>query len=161
MYRILALCIVFMFIAHSMAQNGNRYLKAERYTFSESAVSIQPPLYFDTTHLYKGLLHKATSSSLVASKAPDRNPIAFNQGLTKDYFLSQQLTLLKSEKISTATWEGMLYYLSFKVKDVQMQRMMLVTGSYNDTYILMANFPDMFSSQLTIPIRESMLTLSF
>jgi hypothetical protein len=69
--------------------------------------------------------------------------------------------LAKSEKIVTARWVGVVYYLAFEVKNVKMQRMMLVTGTYNDTYILMANFPDMFAAQLTVPIRESMVTLLF
>ena len=161
MYRVLLLLVLFLIASVSSAQNGSRYLKPERYTFPETGLSIQAPQHFDTTYLYKGLLHKATSSSLVSTKATGRNPIAFNQGLTTAYFSTQQLTLIKSEKIVTAHWEGVLYYLSFEIKNVKMQRMMLVTGTYNDTYIIMANFPDMFSSQLVVPIRESMLTLLF
>lgn len=161
MYRVLFLTALLAMAFNTSAQTGNRYLKTERYVFPETGLSIQAPLHFDTTYLYKGLLHKATSSSLVSSKAADRNPIAFNQGLTKEYFTTQKLTLIKSEKIVTSKWEGVLYYLSFEVKNVKMQRMMLVTGTYNDTYILMANFPDMFSSQLVVPVRESMLTLLF
>jgi hypothetical protein len=161
MHRILV--IVFFLIVTSAvnAQNGNRYLQQQRYTFPETGLSINAPQHFDTTYMYKGLLHKATSSSLVATKAADRNPIAFNKGLTKEYFSTQNLVLIKSEKLTTANWQGILYYLSFEVKNVKMQRMMLVTGTYNDTYILMANFPDMFASQLIVPIRESMLTLLF
>ncbi len=161
MYRIFLLLVLLSASFGIHAQNGNRYLKPERYTFPETGLNIQAPQHFDTTYLYKGLLHKATSSSLVSTKAADRNPIAFNQGLTAAYFSTQQLTLIKSEKIATTQWEGVLYYLSFEIKNVKMQRMMLVTGTYNDTYILMANFPDMFASQLVVPIRESMLTLLF
>lgn len=161
MYSILFLMVSLITAFSASAQSSNRYLKAERYTFPETKMSIQAPQHFDTTYLYKGLLHKATSSSLVSTKAVDKNPIAFNKGLTKEYFSTQQLVLIKSEKISTAQWQGVLYYLTFEVKNVKMQRMMLVTGTYNDTYILMANFPDMFSSQLIVPIRESMLTLLF
>lgn len=161
MYRILFLLISSIIVYNSGAQSTNNYLKPERYTFPETGLSIQAPQHFDTTYMYKGLLHKATSSSLVSTKAGERNPIAFNTVLTKQYFNTQNLTLIKSEKISTAQWQGVLYYLSFEVKDVKMQRMMLVTGTYNDTYILMANFPDMFASQLIVPIRESMLTLLF
>ncbi|WP_018342366.1 hypothetical protein [Cytophaga aurantiaca] len=161
MYRILFLILFLGTTYISGAQNKSSYLKAERYTFPETGFSIQAPQHFDTTYMYKGLLHKATSSSLVATKAANRNPIAFNQGLTKEYFSTQNLTLIKSEKIVTSKWNGVLYYLSFEVKNVKMQRMMLVTGTYNDTYILMANFPEMFASQLTVPIRESMLTLLF
>ncbi len=161
MYRVLFLMSLLITALNSGAQNSSRYLKTERYTFPETGMSIQAPQHFDTTYLYKGLLHKATSSSLVSTKATGRNPIAFNQGLTKDYFSTQHLVLVKSEKIVTAHWEGVLYYLSFEVKNVKMQRMMLVTGTYNDTDIIMANFPDMFASQLVVPIRESMLTLLF
>lgn len=162
MYRVLflmVLCIGTAFI--SVAQTGSGYLKPNRYTFPETGMSVQAPQHFDTTYMYKGLLHKATSSSLVSAIARDRNPIAFNQSLTKEYFSTQNLVLIKSEKIVTAKWEGILYYLSFEVKNIKMQRMMLVTGTYNDTYILMANFPDMFSSQLIVPVRESMFTLLF
>lgn len=161
MYRI-SIFLFFLLTAYGVgAQTGNRYLKAERYTFPENGLSIQAPQHFDTTYMYSGLLHKATSTSLVASKAADRNPIAFNQSLTKEYFSTQKLMLVKSEKIVTSRWEGVLYYLAFEVNNVKMQRMMLVTGTYNDTYILMANFPEMFASQLIVPIRESMLTLVF
>lgn len=161
MYRALFLLIMLITAFCAGAQNETRYLKSERYTFPETKLSIQAPLHFDTTYMYKGLLHKATSSSLVSSIARDRNPIAFNQSLTKEYFSTQNLVLIKSEKIVTSKWEGVLYYLLFEVKNIKMQRMMLVTGTYNDTYILMANFPDMFSSQLVVPIRESMFTLGF
>lgn len=161
MYRALLLLVLLSTVYVSNAQNNSRYLKTERYTFPETGFSINAPQHFDTTYMYKGLLHKATSSSLVSTKAVDRNPIAFNQGLTKEYFRTQNLVLVKTEKIVTPKWEGVLYYLSFEIKNVKMQRMMLVTGTYNDTYILMANFPDMFSSQLVVPIRESMLTLLF
>ena len=161
MYRVLFLMVLCIGTYTAGAQNNNHYLKAERYTFPETGLSLHAPQHFDTTYMYKGLLHKATSSSLVSTKAANRNPIAFNQGLTKEYFSTQNLTLIKSEKLVTTHWEGVLYYLSFEVKNVKMQRMMLVTGTYNDTYIIMANFPDMFSSQLMVPIRESMLTLLF
>ena len=161
MYRVLFLMVLLIAAYTTSAQNGNRYLKPERYIFPETGLSLQAPQHFDTTYLYKGLLHKATSSSLVSTKAVGRNPIAFNQGLTTAYFSTQHLVLIKSEKVVTAHWEGVLYYLSFEIKNVKMQRMMLVTGTYNDTYIIMANFPEMFSSQLTVPIRESMLTLLF
>lgn len=160
MYRVLFLMVLLVAAFCARAQSG-RYLKPERYTFPETGLSLQAPQHFDTTYMYKGLLHKATSSSLVSTKAIGRNPIAFNQGLTKEYFSTQNLVLIKSEKIVTAHWEGTLYYLTFEIKNVKMQRMMLVTGTYNDTYIIMANFPDMFSSQLTVPIRESMFTLLF
>jgi len=160
MFRVLFLMVLLTAALNSNAQNVNRYLKSERYTFPETGFSLNAPEHFDTTYMYKGLLHKATSSSLISAKAADRNPIAFNKGLTKEYFSSQNLILIKSEKIVTAKWEGFLYYLYFEVKNVKMQRMMLVTGTYNDTYI-MANLPDMFSSQLMVPIRESMLTLLF
>ena len=160
MYRVLFLMVLLSTTFYATAQKS-AYLKPERYTFPETGLSINAPQHFDTTYMYKGLLHKATSSSLVSTKAAGRNPIAFNKGLTKEYFSTQNLTLIKSEKLSTPHWEGILYYLSFEVKNVKMQRMMLVTGTYNDTYIIMANFPDMFSSQLIVPIRESMLTLLF
>jgi len=160
-YRVLFLLVLLTAALGANAQKDNAYLKTERYTFPETGLSINAPQHFDTTYMYKGLLHKATSSSLVSTKAVDRNPIAFTQGLTKEYFSTQNLVLLKSEKLKTPHWEGTLYYLSFDVKNVKMQRMMLVTGTYNDTYIIMANFPDMFSSQLIVPIRESMLTLLF
>lgn len=161
MNRVFILMMFLIAASGTNAQSANRYLKAERYTFPETGLNIQAPLHFDTTYMYKGLLHKATSSSLVSTKAAGRNPIAFNLSLTKEYFSAQQLVLIRSEKIVTSKWEGVLYYLYFEIKDVKMQRMMLVTGTYNDTYIIMANFPDMFSSQLTVPIRESMLTLLF
>lgn len=161
MYRVLFLMALQLAVFGANAQKNTGYLKPERYTFPETGLSLNAPQHFDTTYMYKGLLHKATSSSLISTKAANRNPIAFNQGLTKEYFSSQNLVLLKSEKLKTLHWEGTLYYLSFEVENVQMQRMMLVTGTYNDTYIIMANFPDMFSSQLIVPIRESMLTLLF
>lgn len=161
MYKVLFLFVLLSVAFSSEAQTGNGYLKPNRYTFPETGMSVQAPQHFDTTYMYKGLLHKATSSSLVSTIARDRNPIAFNQSLTKEYFSTQNLVLIKSEKIVTAKWEGVMYYLLFEIKDVKMQRMMLVTGTYNDTYILMANFPDMFSSQLVVPIRESMFTLLF
>jgi len=161
MYRVLFPMFLLITALVSNAQNSNGYLKPERYTFPETGLSIQAPQHFDTTYMYKGLLHKATSSSLVSTKAVNRNPIAFNMSMTKEYFSTQNLVLVKSEKLKTATWEGVLYYLYFEVNNVKMQRMMLVTGTYNDTYILMANFPDMFASQLMVPIRESMLTLLF
>lgn len=161
MYRVLFLMVLYVAAFGANAQKNSGYLKPERYTFPQTGLSLNPPQHFDTTYMFKGLLHKATSSSLISTKAVDRNPIAFNQGLTKEYFSTQNLVLLKSENLKTTNWEGTLYYLSFEVENVQMQRMMLVTGTYNDTYIIMANFPDMFSSQLIVPIRESMLTLLF
>lgn len=160
MYRVLFLLVLLITGSSSSAQQAS-YLKPERYTFPETGLSIKAPQHFDTTYMYKGLLHKATSSSLVSAKAAERNPIAFNQSLTKEYFSTQNLVLIKSEKLNTPHWTGVLYYLSFEVQHTKMQRMMLVTGTYNDTYIIMANFPEMFSSQLIVPIRESMLTLLF
>ena len=159
MNNVLFHLVLLLSVFSAQAQKGSSYLKPVRYTFPETGLSLQAPEHFDTTYMYKGLLHKATSSSLVSTKAADRNPIAFNLSLTKEYFSTQNLTLIKSEKLTTPNWQGVLYYLSFEIKNVKMQRMMLVTGTYNDTYIVMANFPDMFSSQLIVPIRESMLTL--
>lgn len=133
----------------------------ERVMFPGTSVSIIPPKHFEKTDLYKGFLHKPTNTSLVASKAENQNSIAFNKGLTQEYFKSQGLTFIKSETIKTPDWEGVLYYTSFRVKEVDMQRMMLVMGDYNDTYIVMANFPAMFASQLTVPLRESFLSVKF
>lgn len=161
MNRILVVLILVLNVLGVCAQDENPYLKQTRYTFPLTTLSLQAPLHFDTTYMYSGLLHKATSSSLVSSKALDRNPIAFNLGLTNEYFNTQGLTLIRTEIIKTQNWEGILYYLTFEIKTIKMQRMMLVTGTYNDTYIVMANFPDMFSSQLIVPIRESLTTILF
>ena len=161
MNKLLCLVILILTASYVHAQNSNQYLKSERFTFPDNGTSIQAPQHFDTTYLFNGLLHKATSSSITSFIAKDRNPIAFNLSLTKEYFSTQNLILIKTEKIVTPTWEGVLYYLTFVVSDIKMQRMMLVTGTYNDTDIIMANFPDMFSSQLVVPIRESMFTLLF
>ncbi|HEY8400325.1 MAG TPA: hypothetical protein VIK89_03630 [Cytophagaceae bacterium] len=133
----------------------------ELVMFPGTSISIVPPKHFELTDLYQGFLHKPTNTSLVASKAENQNSIAFNKGLTTDYFNSQGLVLIKSETVKTPDWEGVIYYTSFRVKEVDMQRMMLVMGDYNDTYIIMANFPAMFASQLTVPIRESFLSVKF
>jgi hypothetical protein len=159
MYRAFSIMFLFGLTFNVIAQKSDQYLKSERYIFPDNGMSIKAPLHFDTTYLFNGLLHKATSSSITSFIARDRNPIAFNLSLTKEYFITQDLVLIKSEKIIMPTWEGVLYYLTFVINNIKMQRMMLVTGNYNDTHIVMANFPDMFSSQLVVPIRECMFTL--
>lgn len=126
-----------------------------------TAVSLVPPRHFVLTKHFAGFIHDPTNTSIAVAKVPNTSYIAFRKSVNNQYFTSQKLTLLEKEEIKTEHIEGVLYHLAFTVKEVEMERYMLITGDYNDTYVVMSNYPVMFKSQVSGLIKKSLKTVRY
>jgi hypothetical protein len=140
----------------------------ERFQFDSSGVSIIPPAYFipfvqgDKT----GFIHKGAGSTIQVQILDGMVYTLIAGSLTAEEFLKQNATLKEHYTILTNSGQKAEFFIvSFYIKaldkDVEYERMMLLTGDYKRTVWISANYPVMAKQVIFTALKESLLTIEF
>ena len=163
MKQIFLLTGLFVFLLCGLvafAQNTND-TSNDYQTVPGTNVKIIPPKNFLPNPQIKGFMHAGSSASIQVQEIakPFKSVIA---GINEAGFTSQGYTLKKQESIKTiAGKEGILFHLSFVTKDVEYERLMLLTGDETQTVWINANYPKIADFLLFDVLNKSLLTVSF
>lgn len=173
-------CFLFFFtvlIGPSLAQDtgttemyiDTTYHKVnERFFFDSSGVSIIPPAYYmpfvqkDKT----GFIHKGAGSTIQVQILDGMIYSMIAGGLTAEEFLRQNATLKEHYTILTNdNQKAELFIVSFFIKaldkDVEYERLMLLTGDHTRTVWVSANYPLMAKPVVFNVLKESLLSVEF
>jgi hypothetical protein len=133
-------------------------------------ISIIPPAYFKpyVNDGKFGFIHEGAASSITIQEMKGTPFALVTQGLTKEYFESQGITYITKEDIKTKNnKDGTLFLVGFKVKtkdgkqDVEYERIMYFTGTYNRTIWVNANYPKVARDVLFNVLKTSVLTIQY
>ena len=140
----------------------------ERFFFDSSGVSIIPPAYYlpfvqkDKT----GFIHKGAGSTIQVQILDGMIYTMIAGGLTTEEFLRQNATLKEHYTILTNdNQKAELFIVSFFIKaldkDVEYERLMLLTGDHTRTVWVSANYPLMAKPVVFNVLKESLLSVEF
>src|SRR3989339_842379 len=151
---------MFLYCFHSFAQNSSDELQ-DYQTAPGTNVKIIPPRNFQPHLSVKGFMHAGSSASIQVQEIakPFKSIIAEINDAT---FTSQGYTIIKQESVKTNTLkDAMLYHVSFKTKDVEYERLMLLTGDEKNTVWINANYPKITDFLLFDVLKKSLLSVIF
>lgn len=130
--------------------------------FPNTNIKIIPPLHFISYKKINGFLHTGSSSTIQASEILGTPYVMYTKGMTSDFFGKQGVTLVSEEDIITKdNKQGKLYIVTFSSNGVDFERMMLLTGDYNRTIWLNANYPVVVKFLLFDVIKKSIISIVF
>jgi pyruvate/2-oxoglutarate dehydrogenase complex dihydrolipoamide dehydrogenase (E3) component len=133
-------------------------------------ISIIPPAYFKpyVNEGKFGFLHQGAGSSITIQEMAGTPFALVTQSLTKEYFESQGITFITKEDIKTKyNKDGTLFLVGFKVKskdgktEVEYERIMYFTGTYNRTIWVNANYPKVARNVLFNVLKTSVLSIQY
>lgn len=170
--RIFLLCNVLFYMAFvSYGQTADTLKSGKPKTFliPNTQIFITPPAHFKFVEKLNGFIHVGSSASITVTSVEGTSFLQVTDGLTPDYFKTQNAMLVATEDVKTANgMDGKLYTLSFTTtstdtskKVLQFERMMLFTGDYHNTIWLNASYPAVLKKLLYPVLKESLLSVGF
>lgn len=170
--KIKSLFVIFFFTALlSMAQTDTTQKAAVIYTepvaVGNSGVTILPPAYFEVSENFTGFMHKGAGASIQISTTDGKPfPIMAQALVDKDNLEKLGITLISQEKVLTkAGKEAIMIVIGFTIKgpgkDFAYERIVLLTGDYNHTIMVNANYPLLAKGILFEVIKQSVLTVAY
>lgn len=141
---------------------------SERFSYDSSGVSIIPPAYYlpfiqkDKT----GFIHKGAGSTIQVQILDGMIYSMIAGGLTEEEFLNQNATLKEHYTVLTnnnnkAEFFIVSFFIKALDKDVEYERMMLLTGDHKRTIWISANYPIMAKPVVFNVLKESLLSVEF
>lgn len=133
-------------------------------------ISIIPPAYFKpyVNDGKFGFIHEGAASSITIQEMKGTPFALVTQGLTSAYFDEQGIKLITKEDIKTkSNKDGTLFLVEFKVKskdgkqEVEYERIMYFTGTYNRTIWVNANYPKVARNVLFNVLKTSVLSVQY
>ncbi len=134
------------------------YNGEERVWLENNELSIIPPDQFERSYKFHGFLHRNTATTISIVKIPDYAKSLYESGLTQEHFDKYGLSLISSEKIELDSLKGTLYKFDFVASNTEMRRLTLLTGDYNDSYLIMGNFPAIVIEDIEEVIKKCLLS---
>lgn len=147
------------------SQDKQAYLQ-EPVEIGNTSITIAPPAHFVKSETFPGFLHPGTAASILVKHSVGVPFVHYTGTEAKDNFEKQGLTVVSEEELKTNSGKkAFLYVLSFTVeeneKEMVFERMIFLTGDYNNTVMLNANYPQIVRELLYEVLKESLLTVQF
>ncbi len=170
--KIFLLCNVLFyltFLSYSQTADTLKSSKPKPFLIPNTKILITPPAHFKFVEKINGFIHIGSSASITVTSVEGTSYLQVTDGLTSDYFKTQNAILVSTEDVKTSNGvDGKLYTLSFTTiskdttkKVLQFERMMLFTGDYHNTIWLNASYPSVLKKLLYPALKESLLSVKF
>lgn len=131
-------------------------------SFPNTRIKIIPPLHFISYKKINGFLHTGSSSTIQASEVQGTPYVMYTKGMTPEFFEKQGVKLISEEDVVTKNnKKGKIYIVTFSSNGVDFERMMLLTGDYDHTIWINANYPVVVKFLLFDVIKKSVLSVMF
>jgi len=143
----------------------SRDLEKEHKTFLQADIKIRPPKHFVefASEELSGFMHTGTAANIVGFQYVGTPYAANYEGFIESLKeVDPTVTFLGLEKVKTHKgFEGTLCFYTFKVEKVDIIRIILYTGDYNQMIFLQANYPAAFDMLIRQVIIQSLLSVEF
>ncbi len=140
-------------------------LSREYQTFKNTNISIRPPKHFIefSSDEVSGFVNTGTAASIVGFENKEIPYLGFYENYADSAFSSiEHASFLGSEELKTqAGYEAKLYFYAFVVDEIDVVRIMFITGDEKQMIFLEANYPAGFDMLLRPVIVQSLLSVEF
>lgn len=174
-FTILALFfgLIFLCITPSIAQIEDSQPSADkpiRVFLSDSSASFIPPVYFQKIDQEEALayIHPGAFSSIQLKVVNEIPYTRISEAVNEETMSAQGVKVLVREDLTTLSGhQAVMFLLSYTVENpengtpINFERLMLLTGTYNMTVWIDANYPVEARSLLYNVLRESLLSVEF
>lgn len=132
-----------------------------------TSVKIIPPPYFKNSESFNGFIHDGAGATIQVSETEGKPYPVMAQAMANEENLKKQgITLISQEQIITRTGKkGVMIVIGFSVKGptktFEYERIVLLTGDYNKTIIINANYPTIAKDILSAVLKQSLLTTDY
>lgn len=133
-------------------------LPAERVSFPEAGISLIQPPGFEAAALFDGFQQEESQASVMVLSlpAPAQEVMAVFQDA--EAIRARGMRLVHQEAVEISGQPGILAQVEQAVNDQTFSKWILVFGDGEDTIILNASFPKAQASQLSAPLKASILS---
>lgn len=148
---------------------SNVYMEADLMkdyqAFKNTSLKIRPPLHFIefSNEELSGFMNSGTAASIVGFEYDTIPYIGYYDSIAAmTYPKAEHSTYIGSEIVKTdAGFSGQLFFYTFIVDEIDVIRIMFVTGDKKKMIFLQANYPAVYNPLIKRVIIESFLTLEF
>jgi hypothetical protein len=158
-------------INFASAQTDTMRKKLPVYTepvlVGNTGVKILPPAYFEKSSSFDGFNHTGAGASIQISTTQGKPfPVMAQAMVDKTNLEKLGVQLISEEKVKTSDGkDAILIVIAFSVKGptktFDYERIMLLTGDYDKTIIVNANYPVLAKTILFEVVKKSVLTVSY
>jgi hypothetical protein len=168
---LLILIVLTSTIINCHAQSDS--LKRQQIIYTEpvlvgaTGVKIIPPAYFEKSSTFDGFNHTGAGASIQISVTQGKPfPIMAQAMVNKTNLEKLGIQLISEEKIKTDSGkDAILIVIAFSVKGptktFEYERMVLLTGDYDKTIIVNANYPVIAKTILYEVLKKSVKTVTY
>ncbi len=140
-------------------------LQSDYQAFKNTNIKIKPPLHFEvfSSDEVSGFMNPGTASSIVAFEYPETPYIGFYDEIAEEAFSQvDHAEFLGSEEARTVDgYPAIFYFYGFSVDDVEVVRVMFLSGDENQMVFLQANYPLAFDAIIRQVVVQSFLTVQY
>lgn len=163
--------LIFLSVKICIAQNDSIQRKPTVYTdpvlVGNTGVKIIPPAYFEKSSSFDGFNHTGAGASIQISTTQGKPfPVMAEAMVNKTNLEKLGIQLISEEKIKTTEGrDAILIVIAFSVKGptktFEYERMVLLTGDYDKTIMVNANYPVLAKTILYAVVKKSILTVTY
>jgi hypothetical protein len=148
-----------LLFSQQAAQNSARAAN-ESVQVPGTPVTIIPPTYFELSTQFQGFIHLPTASTIQISVLDTIPFMYMRKGFTNEELISQGATPIQREEVKTAAGDpALLIVFGFTANEHEFERIMLITGDYQRSVILNANYPVLGRENLHEVLKQSVLSV--
>jgi len=158
--------IICIFFFSSSFTYSQKIGASEPTKVPNTSITITPPEHFMMSNQFSGFIHAGTGSTILIQEKIGIPFVYYKGENAKENFESQGVTLVEERALKTNLGKPCyVYVLSFKVieaeKEIVFERILLLTGDYNNTIVLNANYPVMVKEVIFEVLMNSLLSVEF
>lgn len=132
--------LLFSSVTFSQDDSVRVYVTPEKSTADLNLLTA--PEGFVISDMFNGYIHYQSSTSIVMTMIDNVSYLDMERSMTEDYFISNDMVFVKSEKVTTDHgYGGLIYKATFIHEDQSFVRYFAYIGSLNQTLWLHITYP--------------------
>jgi hypothetical protein len=131
--------------------------------FEGTRISMKVPEGFEKVQGQEVFFHQGSGTTIQVKEVPNIASVYTMQAFTKEALEENEgVVFISSEDIQVASGlDGKLITVGFNVEGMDYERMMLITGDYNYSVIINANYPKMTKKLMFDVLKKSLISIKF
>ena len=160
--RVLTLLCFGFFALTSISNVFSQDLEGKFFPLPNANVSIFKPEGFELSQEFEGFINLKIAGTIIAQRL-DQNVSSVLMSYTRASLSEQSIQLINREEVKlTNGKDAILYTTRFILgPNIEFERLILVTGDFKESFIIMGNYPAQVAEQWGDVIRNSLLTVQF
>lgn len=137
---LLGVCLLCSSFSYSQDDSLRVYITPESSLAELNLLT--PPEGFEVSDAFNGYIHYQSSTSIIMTMIENLSYLDMEKGMTEDYFITNQMTFVKSEEVKTDHgYGGLIYKATFTLDNQPFVRYFAYIGNLNNTLWLSITYP--------------------